>query len=373
MELSSEDSLRLNVLLTQRLEAVRIDESRMVVHALSDKGEAKVPLNPSGRDEHYLRQVRQLLSTRVLGSPGGYPVYLRRWTRMGQARDESLEKLLLLGEPEAVVAVVHAPGLTDELARRAWWASPSADNARRMLERACVAEGEMGPVLAEFLLEYLPFEQAPQDMVDSVRLVLKPGLIERAQLEQLWARCKRKNSYYVGFLQAMPDELPLAMPAHPRWQEVRSKLQPLIEADNPLAVQLCRTLSAQGQAFLDTAEKVLRKPVNQDVVVALLEALGDYFSRIRVDAERRRDIQRVLADADRLCSARAAMSEALLPVLNADPELGGHVRAMLVLSMIGEQLVAPVFGLTNAIGSVMRKKIEPITTPLLEQFALLRG
>ena len=44
---------------------------------------------------------------------------------MGQARDDSLAQLLLLGEPEAVVAAVHAPGLTDELAARAWWAMPN--------------------------------------------------------------------------------------------------------------------------------------------------------------------------------------------------------------------------------------------------------
>ncbi|HEY9050864.1 MAG TPA: DsrS, partial [Gammaproteobacteria bacterium] len=46
MDLSPEDSLRLNVLLSQGLQAVRIDESRMVVHALTPRGEAKIPLNP---------------------------------------------------------------------------------------------------------------------------------------------------------------------------------------------------------------------------------------------------------------------------------------------------------------------------------------
>ncbi|MGD8614944.1 MAG: sulfur reduction protein DsrS, partial [Gammaproteobacteria bacterium] len=153
MDLSSEDSLRLNVLLANPLQAVRIDESSMTVHALSDQGEASVKLNPRGRDDQYLKRVRELLSSQVLGSPGGYPVFLRRWTRMGQARDNSLEQLLLLGEPEAVVAVVHANGLTDEIARRAWWAMPVADNARRMLERECVVRGTMGPVLAEYLVE----------------------------------------------------------------------------------------------------------------------------------------------------------------------------------------------------------------------------
>ena len=123
MDLTPEDALRINVLLASQIEAIRLDESRMTLFALSQKGEAKVKLNPNCRDDSYLRKVRETLSSHVLGSPGGYPVYLKRWTRMGQARDEVLESLLMLGEPEAVVAVVNATGITDELARRAWWAS----------------------------------------------------------------------------------------------------------------------------------------------------------------------------------------------------------------------------------------------------------
>ena len=155
IELSSEDSFRLNVLLANKPQAVRIDESRMIVHGLSERGEAKVRLNPTARAEQYVRAVRELISGHVLGSPGGYPVYLRRWTRMGQMRDESLEQLLLLGEPEAVVAAVCSPGLTDELARRAWWAMEDAENARRMLNNRAVVEGEMGKVLARYLVEHL--------------------------------------------------------------------------------------------------------------------------------------------------------------------------------------------------------------------------
>ena len=153
--LTPEDALRLNVLLAGSLEAVRIDESSMSLYALSGKGEARVKLNPNCRDEAYLRLVRETLSSHVLGSPGGYPVYLKRWTRMGQARDEILESLLLLGEPEAVVAVVNASGITDELARRAWWTLQTADNARCMLGQDAVVAGKMGPVLAEFLVEFL--------------------------------------------------------------------------------------------------------------------------------------------------------------------------------------------------------------------------
>ena len=51
MELSAEDNLRLIVLLAQDLHAVRIDESKMIVYALTGKGEATVPLNAIGTDE----------------------------------------------------------------------------------------------------------------------------------------------------------------------------------------------------------------------------------------------------------------------------------------------------------------------------------
>ncbi len=371
MGLSSEDSLRLHVLLRQSLQAVRIDESRMQVLALTEQGEARVALNPNCRDEAYLKQVRQLLSSHVLGSPGGYPVYLKRWTRMGQARRQSLERLLLLGEPEAVAAVVHAPDLTEELARRAWWADPDADNARRMLACPRVAASPMGPVLAEYLVDYLPFEQEPQAMIDSVRLVLGPGLIDARTREQLWARGQRRNSYYVGFLQALPDALPLRSAPHPDWEGLRERLGGLCEAANPYALALLRVLDAPGQAFLETSERVLRRPVNQDVVVALLEAVGAYFAPVRPDGPRRREIQTVLGDAEALC--RDERPEALRTLRQTLPGRDDLIRAMLVLSLLSEQLVAPIFGLTDAIGSLMRRKIEPVTGPILAQFAVLRG
>jgi len=218
MELTAEDALRLNVMLANVLHAVRIDESSMTVHALSDQGEACVKLNPAGRDDQYLKSVRELLSSQVLGSPGGYPIFLRRWTRMGQARDDSLEQLLLLGEPEAIVAVVHAAGLTDEIARKAWWAMPVADNARRMLENECVVTGAMGAELAEFLVEFLPFETEHRAMLETVRLVLQPGLIADELRDKLWRSAKRKNSYYVGFMDAVPDALPESGEPRPDWQ-----------------------------------------------------------------------------------------------------------------------------------------------------------
>ena len=114
--LSNEDNLRLNVLLNQDVQAIRIDEGKMIIYGLTERGEARIKLNPNVRDEKYIRSIKETISSHVLGSPGGYPIYIKRWTRMGQARDQSLESLLKLGEPEAIVAVIHAQGLTDEIA-----------------------------------------------------------------------------------------------------------------------------------------------------------------------------------------------------------------------------------------------------------------
>lgn len=375
MELSAEDALRLNVLLANPLQAVRIDESSMTVHALSEQGEASVKLNPRGRDEPYLRKVRELLSSQILGSPGGYPVFLRRWTRMGQARDDSLEQLLLLGEPEAVVAVVHAAGLTDEIARRAWWAMPVADNARRMLEKACIVNGRMGPELAAFLVDYLPFETEPRAMLETIRLVLQPGLISEPVREKLWKAAKRKNAYYVGFLGALPDDLPDPVGPRADYAAARDKLAPLIEAGNPAARQLCRCLDSAGQTFIHTAQAAMKKPNNQDVVVELLNVIQSYFRCVCPNSDPAADMDTIIRDAQALCEVPPSCetTRAVHELLRRVPEYRDDVRAMIVLALVGEPVVIPIFARTDAIGSVMRKKIEPLTAPIMAQFAQLRG
>lgn len=374
MELSNEDALRLNVLLNQDLQAIRIDESKMIVYGLSDKGEASISLNPNCRDEQYLKQVKELISTQVLGSPGGYPVFLRRWTRMGQTRDKSLDKLLQLGESEAVVAVVHAEGLTNDLARRAWWAMPCSENARCMLRREAVVQGEMGPVLAEFLLEFLPFEEEPRDIVESVRLVLQPGLVDEATRQDLWSRGQRKNAYLVGFLKTLPDALPQEATPHPRFNDVQAVLKPLVEQGNPVARQLQRTLDAPGQAFLKTASQVMNKPANQDVVVALLEAIEQYFAELHPGCDPCREPDIILETARRCCEEPQQLPEAARKVHAAlDKEQQALLESALVLSQFGVPVINPIFAVTDAVGSVMRRKIEPVSKPFFEHAGRLLG
>ena len=372
MELSHEDQLRLNVLLANEFDAVRIDENSMTLYALSGENEARVRLNPTGKPEPYLRRVRELLSGHVLGSPGGYPVYLRRWTRMGQQRADNLEQLLKLGEPEAVVAVAGAPGLTDELARRAWWAAPTSDNARCMLAHPDVVRGRMGAILAQHLVEHLAFETESGTMIDTVRLVLQPGLIDEATRLRIWNKGKHKRAYLVGFLQAMPDALPEPLPPRADLPE-HPALAPLAQAGNTLAALLARVLDGPGQTFLSVAQTVLEKPANQDDVVALLNAVSDYFGAARPGpADRCQDLERIIQECEARCD-HPGEDAALAALLRAVPGLRPEIRAMLILARSDESVVTPIFARTTAIGTVMRRKLEPVTTPLRACLAVLRG
>jgi hypothetical protein len=365
MDLSSEDALRLNVLLANSPQAIRIDETSMTLYGLSEKGEAKVSLNPNCRDDIYLRKVREVLSGHVLGSPGGYPIYLKRWSRMGQTRDENLAQLLLLGEPEAVVAVTCASGLSDELARRAWWTSQDPDNARRMLNIPAVVAGSMGAELARFLIEYLPFETEPQLMIENLRLALQPGLISREERLELWQRCQRKPSYYLGFLSSTPDDLPAGMDTRALEDDEAMALSCLGEAGNPFARHYLRAISGPGQVFLSAVLKVMEKPANQDVVTLLLDVVRSYFAGLRPEG----DPDLTLEELERQ-SGSADLPE-LQACLDRIPAREAELRTLYLLSGLGYGVVRPIFSKTDAIGSLMRKKLEPVFAPLRSRVASL--
>ncbi len=358
MDLSHEDALRLRVLLANKPQAIRIDESSMTLYALSQQGESRLSLNPTCRDDLYLRRIREELSGHVLGSPGGYPVYLKRWTRMGQARDEHLENLLLLGEPEAVIAVASSQGLTDDLARRAWWTSQDPDNARRMLRNPRVVQGPMGRELAQFLIEYLPFETEPAQMIESLRLALQPGLISEQERQDLWKRAMRRPSYYLGFLISTPDDLPQPPPPVSLDPEEMLTLRRLAEVSNPFAEQLMQVLSPQGQGFIATCLRVMEKPANQDVVTALLDVIRDYFKVLRPEGDPDLTLEALQGQAESW--ADSAYTTCQQAARNQTERL----KSLIILSGMGYGVVRPVFSKTDAIGSLMRKKLAPVFDPL---------
>lgn len=367
MSLATEDLLRLNVLLANNVEAIRIDEQTMTVHGLAGDQEAAVHLNPNCRAEQYLKRVREVLSSHVLGSPGGYPVFLQRWTRMGQARQSQLEKLLLLGEPEAVVAVAGSPDLTDEIARRVWWTLPTADIARRMLGCDAVVRGEMGRVLAAFLVEHLPFEDDPLAVITTVRLVLQPGLIDDVTRGRIWSRGTHRNAYHIGFLEAVPDELPDPLPARRDLDQWRAPLAGLAAGGNAPAGFLARLLDVPGQTFLAVSQEMLEHPVNHDSAAALLNAIGRYFRTAGEGPPGSRDLRAMLADAERLEDPAAAA------VVAACPGLRAEVAAMRALAQVSEALIVEILAKTSASGTLLKRKLDPVIQPLLAQYAVLRG
>ena len=366
MDLSSEDSLRINVLLANKPLAVRIHESSMTLFGLTESGDAQVKLNPNCRDEQYIKKVKEVLSSPISGSPGGYPVFIQRWTRMGQMRDDNLAQLLLLGEPEAVVAAVCAPGMTDELARRAWWAMEDAENARRLLEHEDVVKGKMGPVLAHYLIEHLPFEVEPEKMIQSVSRVLQPGLTEAQTREDLWKKGLRKGAYHVGFIMTIPDDLPIEKPAHDLFETLAA--QYATDAQSPQVTTVLKILSHRGQSFLEALKTILKKPSNQEVVNETLDAVRFYLEDFRPEGDPDMTMEELRVEAQAFVDTP---SQDIQRLIDIDENMSGILRSIRVLSGMGYGVLRPVFHDTTAIGSLMRKKLIPVFEPLHEEIANL--
>ncbi len=390
MPLSNEDSLRLNVLLAQKVRAIRIDEGKLIVYALTQKGEAKIQLNPTVRNDKYVKEVKDFLSTKALGAPGGFPMFISRWNRMGDLRNSSLDKLLLLGEEEAVTAVVNNKTITADIAKSAWWALQSAENARSMLANKAVVQSDIGTELAYFLIEFLPFEEDPLSMLISTRLVLQAGLISDDEVEKLWKKAKSKNTLYVGFLDIRPDELPETQAAHRSYSEVNEKLASLTAENNPYALMLNKMLSSVGQTFLKTAETAFKRPPNYDIVGALIESIRQYAFVSQAEAgqtqqqhelslnhqgEPQTDINQIseLVNDIYYSENNVCGSDELKAVQNVVPELSSQLQAILFLSRTSQTVLAPTIANSTAVGSLMRKKLKPVFAPILMNLRVLQA
>jgi len=240
--------------------------------------------------------------------------------------------------------------------------------------KQAVVEGETGKELAEFLIEFLPFEEEQSNMIESVRLVLQPGLISQQEKEKLWAKTKTKRSFYVGFLHASADDLPVNVDAHENYEKAKQQLKPLLDEKNPYALILEKVLSAKGQAFINTIENALKKPGNQDVVVSLLAAVSKYFESIMPEKFTEDDIELICVEAKSHCCGNNEDLNKVVLILNETAEnVQQHLCAMTVLACLSVKLVNPIFARSDAIGTVMRKKIKPVTDPVFEQLQILRN
>jgi len=366
MELTPEDLLRLNVLLANQIQAIRIDESKMILYGLSERGDAKIQLHPNCRDERYLQLVREAIADHIKEASGVYPAYIGYWHQMVPDHDK-LAQWLMFGEPDAVLSVVHTPGLSLELARRAWWAMPSTGNALCLLEKKAILQSEFAKELAQYLLESLPFEEDNNNLIESVHRILKAGVIEEETRMKMWNRGRTKSAYWVGFLKAQPDNLPEPLPQRVDAEQIKTALSPLVAQNNQIAKQLIRTTSSAGQTFLNTCEQVLRKPSTQGVVNSLFEIIADYFSDIRPTRDDKMDMPSLIARVNSLDKSPEQQS-----VLTKMPAMEKTIRAMFLLSGLGDSVLRPIFLKTTAIGSLMRKKLKPITDPIFEELGILQ-
>jgi hypothetical protein len=378
IQLANQDNLRINVLLAQKPLVIRINESNMTLYALTARGEVSIKLHSTVKDDQYLRWVRELLSMKVTGSPGGYPIFIKRWTRMGHTQN-TLEHMLLLGEPEAIIAAAYAKELSHDIAERIWWACSSTEIARQLLKHNDIVEGALGIELAKFLMEFLPFEERQLDVVDTVRLCLQGNLITQKQRLALWKRAKRKNPYYIGFIHASMDLIPETRPATAHYTDLAQKLAPLLKQNNPYAIMLVYLQSKQGQKWLLTLKYALYKPVDRDVVISLFIAVGESFHLPWTEFSGVREISYAIHRASDYCQAANTASSINETIPNEVGELVALLdrqerqllEASLVLTQLGEDTLIPVFSGNDSVGSVMRRRMLPVTTPILERIDIL--
>jgi hypothetical protein len=132
---------------------------------------------------------------------------------------------------------------------------------------------------------------------------------------------------------------------------------------------IVRVFSDRGQCFINTAVEALKKPADQEVVESLLDAIAAYFSMVKPVNFAIDDIDSIIQQADQLCRS----DEEIRAVVEQLPQLEPAIRATIILSCLSVKLVNPIFARSDAIGTMMRKKIQPVTTPVFEQLAVLQA
>lgn len=330
-DLSHEDDLRLQILLANDVQAVRLDPPRRQLHALTESGEIHLTLHPQGLPDAYWLRVRECLGGHALNSPGGYPVYLSRWTRMGQASARLLPALLCLGEPEAVMAVAHAPALTPELARRAWWALPDSETARAMLAHAAIRADAIGVTLARHLIEFTPFEADARLAMDNVRAALSVEQLGETELASLWQQAQHKPHLQIGFIEHRPAQL--------------AELTGMPPSDAPPGLA---PLTAAQRGCLHSALRVLERPAVPEAVTLLRDLLVQQLELVTL-----RSPPCTPAPYDTQAPHTAA------------------AQALLRLRNLGKrELLAPL-GHARPVGALLRRRLAPTLDPLARDLGSL--
>ncbi|SMN11104.1 DsrS [uncultured Candidatus Thioglobus sp.] len=342
--LSPENTLKLNVLIATCV-AIRVDVYKLVVVGLTaDKKEQTLTLDPADDGFEAIKAVQKMLVTKVLGSMGGYPSYLKRWSRMGQVESSNLKSLLKIGNIEAVVAVANSQNLNSEVLDLVWWCATNTDQqaeiGRFLLTRDFVIQHPVGQQIADYLLEFLPFTDDPSQLIDTTNLLLQEGLISQVAKDRLWKQGQRKTAFLVGFIERLQGQLPN---------------NDGIIALNSNGKELALVNSEQGQILLKTISQILKKINQEHVLYRTLEVLGAYLKHPMIQPLA--DIQQLQIQAQQICENLGLTDE--------------KIQARLLLSGVSEQLVVSTISAHSLAGSAIRKKLSHVLNPIQDALKLL--
>ncbi|QKQ24710.1 hypothetical protein HUE58_06400 [Candidatus Ruthia endofausta] len=335
--LSTEDILKLNVLISTSI-AIRIDTYKLVVVGLNAQfKEQAIDLNPTYDSDAYIKAVKKLLINQILDTMGGYPSYLKRWSRIGQVASSNLASLLKLGEVEAVVAVSNATNLDKDLLKLAWWCATNTDNqaeiGRLLLTKDLCINTKVGKDIAHYLLEFLPFTQDVEQLIDTTNLILQKDLISKQEKAKLWEQGQRKTALLVGFIERIQSNLP---------SEVDQT--PLDFKHQDLQV----VSSKQAQLLLKTLIHILKKINQETILYRTLNVLGQYLSHSSITCKE--SINNIINQANIITHDTKDEKEKLF--------------ARMLLAGVSERLVISTISAHNLTGSAIRKKLINILEPI---------
>jgi hypothetical protein len=140
-----------------------------------------------------------------------------------------------------------------------------------------------------------------------------------------------------------------------------------VDNGDSLAALTLNLLDGPGQAWVQTVLRVLEKPSNQDVVNSSLDVIAGYCAPARPEGRVDRTLPQLEQEAEAWLDGDDV---AALLAIGVAREI---LLALRVLSGLSYGVVRPVFGDSTAIGSLMRRKLEPVMGPLREHLQRLQG
>ena len=145
----------------------------------------------------------------------------------------------------------------------------------------------------------------------------------------------------------------------------------LAKPSKTFAQHIERALSQTGKQYLEGCTRALRTATDMDSVVETLEALHRFLMPIADTPQlpRTPHLLRIAARERFNWAASKFDDEEFAFILSRYSE--SDIKAIILLSLVGEPLVAPIFAITDASGSLMRKKLAPALDPAFEAIKAL--